>query len=134
MSRSLVLFLALIPGSAGSMPLAPMEGRVVFRPECFSHPEEEDGRSRSTGSVGGYGAGAKAPASAAPKKQAAAPPPPPVPMASREMAMDELASAPSESARPLDLLVQILSERTGYPAELLEPNLDLEADLGIDSI
>ncbi|MDX2105190.1 MAG: SDR family NAD(P)-dependent oxidoreductase [Candidatus Melainabacteria bacterium] len=31
-------------------------------------------------------------------------------------------------------LLEIISERTGYPSEMLEPNLDLEADLGIDSI
>ena len=31
-------------------------------------------------------------------------------------------------------LLQIVSERTGYPIEMLDPNLDLEADLGIDSI
>ncbi len=31
-------------------------------------------------------------------------------------------------------LIQIVSERTGYPSEMLDPTLDLEADLGIDSI
>ncbi len=31
-------------------------------------------------------------------------------------------------------LVRIVSERTGYPADMLNPQLDLEADLGIDSI
>jgi NAD(P)-dependent dehydrogenase (short-subunit alcohol dehydrogenase family) len=31
-------------------------------------------------------------------------------------------------------LIQIVSERTGYPGEMLDPTLDLEADLGIDSI
>lgn len=31
-------------------------------------------------------------------------------------------------------LVVKLVERTGYPAEMLEPDLDLEADLGIDSV
>ena len=31
-------------------------------------------------------------------------------------------------------LVDIVSQRTGYPPEMLEPTLDLEADLGIDSI
>jgi len=31
-------------------------------------------------------------------------------------------------------LVQIVSDRTGYPPEMLDPSLDLEADLGIDSI
>jgi acyl transferase domain-containing protein/NAD(P)H-dependent flavin oxidoreductase YrpB (nitropropane dioxygenase family)/NAD(P)-dependent dehydrogenase (short-subunit alcohol dehydrogenase family)/acyl carrier protein len=33
-----------------------------------------------------------------------------------------------------DLLLNIVSERTGYPVENLDLNLDLEADLGIDSI
>ncbi len=31
-------------------------------------------------------------------------------------------------------LIEIVSERTGYPPEMLDPELDLEADLGIDSI
>lgn len=31
-------------------------------------------------------------------------------------------------------LIDIVSQRTGYPPEMLEPSLDLEADLGIDSI
>src|SRR5262245_37797700 len=99
MSRSLVLLLALIPGAAASTPLAPMEGRVVFRPECFSSPKEEDARSRSSGSLGGFGGGGRgAPATAAaPMKQAAAPPPPPASMPSQEMAMDELAGAPADA-------------------------------------
>ncbi len=35
---------------------------------------------------------------------------------------------------PLEALVATVSERTGYPADMLDPDLDLEADLGIDSI
>lgn len=31
-------------------------------------------------------------------------------------------------------LLDIVSQRTGYPPEMLDPSLDLEADLGIDSI
>jgi acyl transferase domain-containing protein/NAD(P)-dependent dehydrogenase (short-subunit alcohol dehydrogenase family) len=46
----------------------------------------------------------------------------------------EPVAAASEPLNPLQLLVSILSERTGYPPEMLEPDLDLEADLGIDSI
>ncbi len=34
----------------------------------------------------------------------------------------------------IDSLFEIVSERTGYPRQMLDPNLDLEADLGIDSI
>ncbi|GAB2698114.1 type I polyketide synthase [Kitasatospora kifunensis] len=34
----------------------------------------------------------------------------------------------------LRAVVEVISERTGYPAEMIEPDLDLEADLSIDSI
>ncbi|MGW0533918.1 SDR family NAD(P)-dependent oxidoreductase [Streptomyces sp. NPDC003032] len=42
-----------------------------------------------------------------------------------------------EPATGVDLLaavLQIISDRTGYPADMIEPDLDLEADLSIDSI
>lgn len=32
------------------------------------------------------------------------------------------------------LMMQVVSEKTGYPLEMLEPQMELEADLGIDSI
>lgn len=32
------------------------------------------------------------------------------------------------------VLIEIVSEKTGYPAEMLETDMDMEADLGIDSI
>jgi acyl carrier protein len=32
------------------------------------------------------------------------------------------------------LVYNLVSEKTGYPADTLEPQMDLEADLGIDSI
>jgi NAD(P)-dependent dehydrogenase (short-subunit alcohol dehydrogenase family)/acyl carrier protein len=34
----------------------------------------------------------------------------------------------------IEALIATVSERTGYPLEMLDPELDLEADLGIDSI
>jgi len=34
----------------------------------------------------------------------------------------------------LALLTDIVAERTGYPSDLVEPGMDLESDLGIDSI
>ncbi|WP_103337761.1 type I polyketide synthase [Amycolatopsis sp. CA-126428] len=37
-------------------------------------------------------------------------------------------------ADPLTTVVDLIVERTGYPAEMIEPDLDLEADLSIDSI
>jgi acyl transferase domain-containing protein/NAD(P)H-dependent flavin oxidoreductase YrpB (nitropropane dioxygenase family)/NAD(P)-dependent dehydrogenase (short-subunit alcohol dehydrogenase family) len=40
----------------------------------------------------------------------------------------------AERPAVFDQLVNIVSERTGYPADMLKPALDLEAELGIDSI
>lgn len=37
-------------------------------------------------------------------------------------------------AHIITLLVDALVERTGYPPDMLEPDLDLEADLGIDTV
>ncbi|TMS00284.1 type I polyketide synthase [Nonomuraea basaltis] len=43
--------------------------------------------------------------------------------------------APTTDADPLsETVVAIVSEMTGYPAELLELDLDLEADLGVDTV
>lgn len=67
----------------------------------------------------------------APAQAAPAPAPAPAPAA---------APAANGSGPALDpagihaLLLSLLSERTGYPTEMLDPSLDLEADLGIDSI
>jgi len=33
-----------------------------------------------------------------------------------------------------EILLKIVAEKTGYPVEMLEPDMDMEADLGIDSI
>jgi acyl carrier protein len=46
-------------------------------------------------------------------------------------------SAPPLTQRPTDLaqsLISIVSEKTGYPADMLDLSMDMEADLGIDSI
>ncbi len=46
---------------------------------------------------------------------------------------------PVEPAAPavdeyLDVVTGIVAEMTGYPADLLDPDLDLEADLGVDTV
>lgn len=56
--------------------------------------------------------------------------------------VETVAVVPVAAAQPAALpkdeltnsLIAIVSERTGYPTEMLDLNLDLEADLGIDSI
>ncbi len=42
--------------------------------------------------------------------------------------------AASRDAEVQRALVEVVSEKTGYPAEVLEPGMQLDADLGIDSI
>ncbi|MBZ5504301.1 MAG: SDR family oxidoreductase [Acidobacteriia bacterium] len=47
-------------------------------------------------------------------------------------------AAPKEAAPPMmdleALLLEVVSQKTGYPAEMLGAHMDLESDLGIDSI
>lgn len=47
-----------------------------------------------------------------------------------------LAAAPSHSldGNVLGRLTELVSQKTGYPKDLLDPNLDMEADLGIDTV
>ncbi|MEM6803843.1 MAG: phosphopantetheine-binding protein [Bacteroidota bacterium] len=46
-----------------------------------------------------------------------------------------IAQAPAVDNNQLSaMLLEVVSEKTGYPAEMLELSMDMEADLGIDSI
>ncbi|OIJ64613.1 type I polyketide synthase [Streptomyces mangrovisoli] len=56
--------------------------------------------------------------------------PQPVPAAASAPAAD----GPAARADVRQAVLQIISERTGYPVDMIEPDLDLEADLSIDSI
>ena len=72
----------------------------------------------------------------APSEGAEASPPARLPAPREALAV---VSAPAEpvvvaAASILDALVALVAERTGYPAASLDPELDLEADLSIDSI
>ncbi|MGW3310010.1 SDR family NAD(P)-dependent oxidoreductase [Streptomyces sp. NPDC001073] len=60
----------------------------------------------------------------------------PVPQQATAVAELPAPQAP-ESVTEADVLrvvLEIISERTGYPVDMIEPDLDLEADLSIDSI
>ena len=56
--------------------------------------------------------------------------------AAAEVPAEPAAQAPAEPAADAvtGQIVQIVSEMTGYPAELLDLDLDLEADLGVDTV
>ena len=62
---------------------------------------------------------------------ARAPEPPPTPVAPPPAAP---AIVVSRASAVHAVLVEVVSEKTGYPAEVLEPGMQLDADLGIDSI
>jgi acyl transferase domain-containing protein/NAD(P)-dependent dehydrogenase (short-subunit alcohol dehydrogenase family)/acyl carrier protein len=63
----------------------------------------------------------------------------PAPVAEKKIAIvaaPEAVAVPA--ARPMDevqkTVMQIISEKTGYPADMLDLDLDMEADLGIDTV
>ncbi|HEX5118836.1 MAG TPA: SDR family oxidoreductase [Pseudonocardiaceae bacterium] len=64
----------------------------------------------------------------APAPQVMAPPP--------AMAPQPVAAPPQPAATSLDLrlLLDVVADKTGYPVDMLNGSMDLEADLGIDSI
>ncbi|MGW7005091.1 SDR family NAD(P)-dependent oxidoreductase [Streptomyces sp. NPDC054933] len=81
--------------------------------------------------------GGEGPASTGPERavpRAAVPPLPETP----PQVPEEQSAAPAAPVLGQDdvlhAVVEVISERTGYPADMIEPDLDLEADLSIDSI
>ncbi|WP_370645391.1 SDR family NAD(P)-dependent oxidoreductase [Pseudonocardia sp. DSM 110487] len=44
------------------------------------------------------------------------------------------AAEPEPAADPLTTVVAVIGRKTGYPEEMIEPDMDLEADLSVDSI
>ena len=78
--------------------------------------------------------GGEAPAAAPPAPEAPVEAPSPAPVA--EVAMTEPAAAPTTAA-PEDLVetvVAVVVEHTGYPADFIELDQDLEGELGIDTV
>ncbi|MCC5474112.1 type I polyketide synthase [Streptomyces barringtoniae] len=78
------------------------------------------------------GATPPAPVPAVPVRQSVAPELPPV-----EAELPEPNGEPDGEVPVADIervVLEIISERTGYPVDMIEPDLDLEADLSIDSI
>ncbi|HEX6228083.1 MAG TPA: beta-ketoacyl synthase N-terminal-like domain-containing protein, partial [Solirubrobacterales bacterium] len=76
-----------------------------------------------------------APAPPAPAAHSEPPPavPPPVTFGAPAPAAPEPSAAPSEEEITARIL-EVVAEQTGYPADMLDPELDLEADLGIDTV
>jgi acyl transferase domain-containing protein/NAD(P)H-dependent flavin oxidoreductase YrpB (nitropropane dioxygenase family) len=50
------------------------------------------------------------------------------------VAVAEPEAPPAPADDPLSLVVGVIARRTGYPPDMIDPDLDLEADLSVDSI
>ena len=60
-----------------------------------------------------------------------------VPTTNGQLSPGNAPETTSESTPSLDiatLLLEVVADKTGYPEEMLEPDMELEADLGVDSI
>ncbi len=78
---------------------------------------------------------AASPVAPAAPTAAAGPATPAVPRATAAPATPEAPAAAAISADALrTALLEIVGEKTGYPVEMVNPAMDLEADLGVDSI
>ena len=78
----------------------------------------------------------QAPAAAAPEPAPTPPAPTPQP-APAPAAPAAAAPAPQAAAPAQDfsgLVASLVAEKTGYPVDMLEPDMDLEGELGVDSI
>ncbi|MDA3648383.1 acyltransferase domain-containing protein [Saccharopolyspora indica] len=70
-----------------------------------------------------------------PAPQPVAPAPAPEPVAVQEEPVAESpASGGADAASVRTALLEVVSEKTGYPVEMVDPAMDLESDLGVDSI
>ncbi|MBU6335066.1 MAG: acyltransferase domain-containing protein [Chloroflexi bacterium] len=117
-------------GDAGALP-APASDAASFdswMPETVEWPDEDDAPPPAP-----VRAAAPPPAPA----RVAAPPPAPARVAAPPPAPARVAAPPAPalgSAQVQRELFQVVADKTGYPVATLDATMDLEADLGIDSI
>jgi acyl carrier protein len=83
---------------------------------------------------GGLGDATPAPAPAAPAPVPAAAAAMPATAAATAVAARATGPAEARADEVMQRVTAIVAEMTGYPADLLEPDLDLEADLGVDTV
>ncbi len=114
------------PAAPAETPLVQPPTPVAKTVELAVFPIEPARNGRSHNGAAAHN-GAATPATAQPKPPAIEPPQPVV-MSSPQT----VAAVDASELEPV--LLAIVSEKTGYPSEMLELDMDMEADLGIDSI
>ena len=135
----------------GLPPVSPeIMGTLKSLDQILEHLLEAAGSvDGGTGSPSSSEAERRQPASESPRPVEATPSSEPYPAAAAPSAEKEVSSASSALAGPasteqaapaddrdrmVDALVAVVSEQTGYPEEMLSLDMEIEADLGIDSI
>ena len=102
--------------------------------------EESRGGAPAAAQVTALPSGASGPTSPLPSGPATPPPPPPASLAPSPLAAlapsTPTSAATTEGAGGdvVEKVLGIVAEKTGYPRDMLELDLDLEADLGIDTV
>ena len=102
--------------------------RVSGDPQAALEVERRTLRVVDRGAASRTAASARVPAAPAPRSEARA-----APAAPAAPAVEAAPAAAAEDAIR-DRVLGIVSEKTGYPRDMLDPELDLEADLGIDTV
>ncbi|MBW2262446.1 MAG: SDR family NAD(P)-dependent oxidoreductase, partial [Deltaproteobacteria bacterium] len=77
---------------------------------------------------------AEAPAAAPAAAPAPASAPAPAKTAQAEPAVEAQAPAAASGGDLLAEIMKVVAEKTGYPEDMLDPDMDMEADLGIDTV
>ncbi len=116
---------------APRLPDAPARGAVCVRLPSGQRPKRRAGRDASGATPPPARPAPSAPASARAGVPASAPAPSP----SRPTAAPSAApSAPGSENPVVQKVLRIVADKTGYPPDMLEMDLDLEADLGVDTV
>ena len=113
----------------------------IFGSMTESHPEvsginpNELTELRTLGQIVDYLAGKSGASAATPASQSAAPVAAALTTSAPVTAQPTVQSTGGADRQALEnILLSVISEKTGYPTEMLELGMDMEADLGIDSI
>ncbi|MCW5852349.1 MAG: acyltransferase domain-containing protein, partial [Anaerolineae bacterium] len=127
-------------------PPAQAPTRPVERVDDGGRKTEAERPKTQTATMAAPAAAASAPAPAAPQPVTYAPAPPPEPVATpmrvqvpTPVAAPASAPVPAPAADPTAdpvtaQVLKVVAEKTGYPSDMLDLDLDLEADLGIDTV
>ena len=96
-------------------------------PELPAFKTEQMNSLKTLGDITGFMAHSMPSAGEAPKHRAAA-------AARMETSADDALTKSLSDEAVSTILIELVAEKTGYPAEMLELSMSLDADLGIDSI